>query len=115
VRLTRGPDVPDDSVYLGRIELSRFPTSQVVFIDSAMGAHVKRTGWQITSPDDCAAAGELRFWEYHSTDLDGKPLDTSSRLACSRQLTDDEAARLRDPADVLGWDPRHALATLRER
>ncbi|GAA4489932.1 hypothetical protein GCM10023191_021460 [Actinoallomurus oryzae] len=115
VRLTRGPDVPDDSVYLGRIELSRFPTSQVVFIDSAMGAHVKRTGWQITSPNDCAAAGQLRFWEYHSTDLARKPLDTSSRLACSRQLTGDEATRLRDPAYVLGWNPKHALQTLRER
>lgn len=115
VRLTRGPDVPDDSVYLGRIELSRFPTSQVVFIDSAMGTHVERTGWQITSPNDCAAAGQLRFWEYHSTDLAGKPLDTSSRLACSRQLTDDEAARLRDPSYVLGWDPKPALQTLRER
>ena len=106
VRLTRGPAAPDDSVFLGRVELSRFPTSQVVFIDSAMDSHVKRTGWQITSPNDCAAAGQVRFWEYHSTDLAGRPLDTSARLACSRQLSDDEAAQLRDPSAVFGgWHP----------
>ena len=106
VRLTRGPEAPDDSVFLGRVELSRFPTSQVVFIDSAMDSHVKKTGWQITSPNDCAAAGQVRFWEYHSTDLAGRPLDTSARLACSRQLSDDEAAQLRDPSRVFGgWHP----------
>jgi pectin methylesterase-like acyl-CoA thioesterase len=106
VRLTRAPDVPDDSVFLARAELSRFPTSQAVFIDSAMDGHVKKTGWQITSPNDCAAAGQIRFWEYHSTDLTGRPLDTSTRLACSRQLGDEEAARLRDPSFVFGgWHP----------
>ncbi|TWD75180.1 pectinesterase [Kribbella amoyensis] len=106
VKLTRGPDAPDDSVFLGRVELSRFPTSQVVFVDSAMDKHVKTAGFQVTSPNDCAAAGQLRFWEYGSTDLAGQPLDTSGRLACSRQLSADEAAPLRDPAAVLsGWHP----------
>ncbi len=106
VRLTRGPEVPDDSVFLARAELSRFPTSQAVFIDSAMDSHVKKTGWQITSPNDCAAAGQIRFWEYHSTDLAGQPLDTTTRLACSRQLGDEEAAQLRDPSFVFGgWHP----------
>ncbi|GAA1550746.1 hypothetical protein GCM10009789_00640 [Kribbella sancticallisti] len=106
VRLTRGPDAPDDSVFLGRVELSRFPTSQVVFLDSAMDSHVKTTGFQVTSPNDCAAAGQLRFWEYGSTDLSGRPIDTSARLACSRQLTAAEAAALRDPTTVFGgWQP----------
>ncbi len=106
VRLTRAPEVPDDSVFLARAELSRFPTSQAVFIDSAMDRHVKKTGWQITSPNDCAAAGQLRFWEYRSTDLAGRPLDTTARLACSRQLSDEDAAQLRDPSLVFGgWHP----------
>ncbi|WP_350274376.1 pectinesterase family protein [Kribbella sp. HUAS MG21] len=106
VRLTRAPEVPDDSVFLARAELSRFPASQAVFIDSAMDSHVKKTGWLITSPNDCAAAGQLRFWEYRSTDLTGRPLDTTTRLACSRQLGDEEAAKLRDPASVFGgWHP----------
>lgn len=114
VRLTRGPEAPDDSVYLGRVELNRFPTSQVVFIDSAMDAHVKKTGWQITNPNDCAAAGQVRFWEYKSTDPAGRPLDTSARLACSRQLGEDEAAVLRDPSNVLGgWLPESAVPTAR--
>ena len=106
VRLTRAPEVPDDSVFLARAELSRFPTSQAVFVDSAMDSHVKKTGWQITSPNDCAAAGQIRFWEYHSTDLAGRPLDTSTRLACSRQLSDGEAVRLSSPSTVFGgWHP----------
>ncbi|MEU8221080.1 pectinesterase family protein [Kribbella sp. NPDC048915] len=106
VRLTRAPEVPDDSVFLARAELSRFPTSQAVFIDSAMDDHVKQTGWQITSPNDCAAAPQLRFWEYRSTDLAGRPLDISARLTCSRQLGDEEATRLRDPSLVFGgWHP----------
>ncbi|WP_427890649.1 pectinesterase family protein [Kribbella sp. GL6] len=106
VRLTRAPGLADDSVYLARAELGRFPTSQVVFIDSAMDSHVKQAGWQITSPNDCAAAGQIRFWEYHSTDLAGRPLDTTARLACSRQLGDEEAAQLRDPLYVFaGWHP----------
>jgi hypothetical protein len=98
--------VADDSVFLARAELGRFPTSQAVFIDSAMDSHVKKIGWQISSPNDCAAAGQIRFWEYHSTDLAGQPLDTSTRLACSRQLGDAEAAQLRDPSFVFGgWHP----------
>jgi pectin methylesterase-like acyl-CoA thioesterase len=106
VRLTRAPGLADDSVFLARAELARFPTSQVVFIDSAMDSHVKQTGWQITSPNDCAAAPQIRFWEYHSTDLAGRPLDTTARLACSRQLGDEEAAQLRDPSFVFGgWHP----------
>ena len=114
VRLTRGPEVPDGSVFLGRVELNRFPTSQVAFIDSAMDSHVPKAGWQITTPNDCAAAGQLRFWEYHSTDLAGSPLDTGARLACSRQLGDDEAAVLRDPSNVLGgWHPESAVPTAR--
>ncbi|MEQ7127760.1 pectinesterase family protein [Actinopolymorpha sp. B11F2] len=110
VRLTRAPDVPDESLYLARAELARFPTSQVVFIDAAMDSHVRAVGWQVFQPGDCGAATQVRLWEYGSTDLSGDPVDTSQRLACSRQLTDDEAAALRDPSTVLGgWDPRADL------
>ncbi|MFB9831996.1 hypothetical protein [Actinoallomurus acaciae] len=85
VRLTRGPDVPDDGVHPGRIEPSGFPAGQVVFIDSAMGTHVERTGRQITGPDDCAAAGRLP--------VPGGRSARALNLVCSRRLTDDEAAR----------------------
>ena len=51
-------------------------------------------------------APRLRFWEYHSVDLTGAPVDVTQRLACSRQLGDAEAAQWRDPSYVLGgWVP----------
>ncbi|MFI1966421.1 pectinesterase family protein [Streptomyces pathocidini] len=104
-RLTRADTVPDGSVLLGRID-KRFPTSQVVFLDSTMDAHVAPVGWGI-SDGDCTTVDRLRFWEYGSTTPDGAPVDTSGRLACSRQLDAAEAEVWRDPAQLLdGWDPR---------
>ncbi|MGD6748310.1 pectinesterase family protein [Streptomyces sp. BH106] len=104
-RLTRASSVPDGSVLLSRID-SRFPTSQAVFIDTAMDRHIAPVGWGLTG-FDCATAQGLRFWEYGSKDLAGAPVDTSARLACSRQLTAGEAGEWREPARLLdGWDPR---------
>jgi pectin methylesterase-like acyl-CoA thioesterase len=104
-RLTRATDLADGTVYLSRIETNRFPDSQVAFIDTTMDAHVRPVGWQIT-PNDCSLAPRLRFWEYHSVDLTGTPVDVTQRLACSRQLGDAEAAQWRDPGYVLGgWAP----------
>ena len=58
------------------------------------------------TPNDCSLAPRLRFWEYHSVDLSGTPVDVTQRLACSRQLSDAEAAQWRDPSYVLGgWVP----------
>lgn len=105
-RLTRGPEAPDASVYLGRIDPAVYPHSQVVFIRTAMDAHVRPDGWQLNNAD-CPKAPDVRFWEYGSTDLTGAPLDTGARLPCSRPLTDAEAAWWSDPAHVLeGWRPR---------
>ncbi|MCF6470560.1 hypothetical protein FAF44_19470 [Nonomuraea sp. MG754425] len=104
-RLTRAAGVPDASVVLGRSAVWRFTHSQAVFIDTRMDAHIAPVGWQI-DPNDCAQAQSASMWEYRSTDLDGRPIDTSQRLACSRQLTADEAAQWSDPSFVLGgWDP----------
>ncbi|GAB2964477.1 hypothetical protein GCM10023080_027020 [Streptomyces pseudoechinosporeus] len=107
-RLTRAGSVPDGSVLLGRID-SRFPGSQVVFLDSVMDAHIAPVGWGLTG-FDCTQAAALRFWEYGSTARDGTPADTSGRLACSRQLDAEQAAKWRDPAVLLdGWEPRTDL------
>lgn len=104
-RLTRAPGVADGSVLLGRIMTNRFPDSQVVYLDTAMDTHIVPVGWQIT-PNDCAQAPDLADWEFGSTDLAGNPIDTSSRLSCSRQLDAATAARWSDPAFVLGgWAP----------
>ncbi|TDC08466.1 hypothetical protein E1267_10050 [Nonomuraea longispora] len=104
-KLTRAPGVPDGSVALSRSAVWRFTHSQVVYIDTEMDGHIDPAGWQI-DPDDCAQARQTSFWEYDSTDLSGRAIDTSRRLACSRQLTDAEAKQWSDPAYVLGgWDP----------
>lgn len=53
---------------------------------------------------------DIRYWEYKSTTLDGKPVDVSKRHPASRQLDPEKDAELmenyRNPAYVLdGWTP----------
>lgn len=53
----------------------------------------------------------LHLWEFNSTDLDGRPIETSQRHPASRQLTMPTDAKTianySDPAFVLnGWIPR---------
>lgn len=109
--LTRAPGVADGSVYLGRIDPTVYPYSQAVYIDTAMDSHINPAGWLLNNAD-CTAATHVQFWEYGSTNLAGQPVDTSQRLACSRQLTAAEAAQWSDPAFVLGgWVPATVNAT----
>jgi hypothetical protein len=101
-RLTRANDSITGS-YLARIDPNVFPYSQVVYINSAMDAHIRPVGWLLNNASD---APDVQFWEYHSTDLDGNLLDVSQRAPFSRQLTDAEAALWSDPSFVLGgWVP----------
>jgi hypothetical protein len=101
-RLTRAGDSITGS-YLSRIDPTVFPYSQVVYINTAMGPHIRPVGWLLNNATE---APDVQFWEYHSTDLDGAPLDVSQRASFSRQLSDAEAARWSDPAFVLGgWVP----------
>lgn len=101
-RLTRADDTIIGS-YLARIDPNVFPYSQVVYINTAMGPHIRLVGWLLNNATD---APDVQFWEYHSTDLDGAPLDVSQRAPFSRQLSDAEAAQWSDPAFVLGgWVP----------
>ncbi|MDQ4120944.1 MAG: pectinesterase family protein [Acidobacteriota bacterium] len=111
-RLTAAPGVT--GAYLSRIDPDQFPYSQVVFIDSVMGSHIRPEAWRL---DDNARDGFLqpltqegypnvRFWEYNTKDENGVPVDTSQRHPISRQITVDEANYWRDPANVLGgWIP----------
>ena len=101
-RLTGAPGV--SNVPLSRIEVNRFPHSHVAFINCAMGPHIKPQGWVYTPGTNSTET--LRFWEFQTTDLSGKPLDTGSRTNLSRQVTADEAAQMRDAGHVLrGWKP----------
>ncbi len=91
---------------LARIDPGRFPASHVAFLNCALGSGVSPAGWVFDGPGAAASKEHIRFWEFQSTDLAGKPLDVSSRIAGSRQLTADEAAKQRDLAAVFGgWNP----------
>ncbi len=109
-RLTRNADTPDNSAYLSRIDPDDFPYSQVVWIDTLMDRHIRPEGWLINNPSlDPVPANypNIRFWEYNSRDINtGLPVDVSQRHPLSRQLTAEEAAFWRNPANVLGgWVP----------
>ena len=109
-RITAAPG--DPPLWLARVESNRFPGSQVVFLHCLMDGHVPAAGWQATGD----RTGELRFAEFGSTDLQGKPLDVSQRLAVSKQLSAAEAAALGTPESVLGgyrrWNPQAPDATV---
>ncbi len=100
-RLTSEPGVT--GMYLARIDPDVFPYSQVVYINSAMDAHIIPAAWLL---NNASTAPAVRFWEYKSTDLSGAPLDVSQRATFSRQLSSQEVAQWSDPAFVLGgWVP----------
>ncbi len=104
-RLTGAPGLT--GVYLSRIDPTVFPYSQVIFINNALGPHILPVGWLL---NNATAAPNVQFWEFGSTDLEGKPLDVSQRLNVARQLTAEEAKQWSDPAFVLGgWRP-HSLS-----
>jgi pectin methylesterase-like acyl-CoA thioesterase len=93
---------------LSRIAPARFPESEVVLINCVLTDAVAAVGWRLDQSTD---APRLHFWEYRSRDARGTPVETSRRLAASRQLTpQDDAgtiARYSDPTFVLGgrWTP----------
>ena len=82
-----------------------YPYAEAVLIDCHLQG-VPAIGWGPIEGD----TSHLHFWEFNSTDLEGKPIDVSQRHPASRQLTmpaDAETiAKYRDPAFVLGgWTP----------
>jgi pectin methylesterase-like acyl-CoA thioesterase len=88
---------------LARIDVSAYPGSHVAYVNCAIGSHITKAGWTITGGSPTSS---LRFWEYQNTDLDGKALDVSGRLAGSSQISASQAATMRDPSTVLGgWRP----------
>jgi pectin methylesterase-like acyl-CoA thioesterase len=106
-RLTSAPGV--SGMYLGRIDPTVFPYSQVVYINCAMGPQIAPVGWLL---NNATSAPNVQFWEYHSTDLNGAPVDVSQRLRDSLQISADQAAQWSDPAFVLGgWVPFTVNAT----
>ena len=82
-----------------------YPYAEAVLIHCRLKG-VTPAGWGPIDGD----TSHIRFMEFDSTDLDGKPIDTSQRHPASRQLTapaDSELiANYSNPAFVLGgWNP----------
>ncbi len=108
------PGVTDD--YLSRIGTGRFPHSEVVLLHCVLGPAVNPVGWLLLGgrEGDEHNPADIHFWEYDSRDERGRPVDTSRRMAGSRQLQEPaDAATIadyRNPTWVLGgdWDPRTA-------
>ncbi|HEY4158345.1 MAG TPA: pectinesterase family protein [Polyangiaceae bacterium] len=95
---------------LGRVEADRFPRSSVAYIDCQLGPDIDPAGWFIKGSQgqnpDSLDVSSIRFWEYHSVDANGQPLDVSRRHRASRQISASEAEQARDRVTVLeGWDP----------
>ena len=108
--------------YLARTDKNNnTPASQVAYINCKMGPHIDPVGWLIDGyPRATIDAGVpdggttwnlsmLRFSEYKSVDMAGAPIDVSMRIPESKQLSDSEAAQLRDVTYVFnGWNPKAA-------
>jgi hypothetical protein len=82
-----------------------YPYAEAVLIDCRLKG-IPAVGWGPIEDD----TEHLHLWEYNSTDLDGRPIDTSQRNPSSKQLTmaqDAETiANYSNPAFVLGgWMP----------
>jgi pectin methylesterase-like acyl-CoA thioesterase len=100
-RLTSDPGITGNM--LARIDVGMYPGSNVAYINCELGSHISPAGWLITGGTDTSL---LRFMEYQSHTPAGDPVDVSQRVAGSIQLTDEQAAMMRDPTMVLyGWQP----------
>jgi pectin methylesterase-like acyl-CoA thioesterase len=99
-KLTSDPGIT--GTFLGRVDGSEYPASHVAYVDCELGKHIDPAGWQVTG-----GGGSVRFWEYRSKDPSGAATDVSRRHASSKQITEAQAAMMRDPSVVLGgWSPQ---------
>lgn len=88
---------------LARIDAGAYPSSHVAYVNCQMSNAIAPAGWLLTAG---GATSSLRFWEYKTVDASGNPINVSQRLSGSHQMTDSEAAMMRDPSVVLaGWQP----------
>jgi pectinesterase len=105
-KLTSNDHVP---TFLGRPwQWDRGRHASVAFIRCAMGDHIRPEGWnQWDRPNNpnTDPASNTRYAEFSSTDLAGKPLDTSKRVEWSKQLSEDDAKKL-TVENILGGDDR---------
>jgi len=82
-----------------------YPYAEAVLIDCRLKG-VPPVGWGPIDDD----TSHIHFWEFHSTDAAGQPVDVTQRHPVSKQLTEPRdtqtVANYSDPAFVLGgWTP----------
>jgi pectinesterase len=86
-----------------------FPYAEMVLIDTRTGG-VSPEGWGPVEEPPGFDRSNVRFWEFNTMDLDGRPIDVSRRHEIAKQLKlpEDAAtiANYRSPEFVLGgWTP----------
>ena len=82
-----------------------YPYAEAVLLDCHLNG-IPPLGW---GPIDDETS-HIHFWEFHSTDAGGRPVDVTERHPVSKQLSEPQDAQTvasyRDPAFVLGgWTP----------
>jgi pectin methylesterase-like acyl-CoA thioesterase len=106
---TSSPSAPaGPSTVLARLPNNHglnYPYAEAVLIDCRLKG-IPPVGWGPIDDD----TSHIHFWEFHSTDADGHPIDVTERHPASRQLTEPRDAQTianySDPAFVLGgWTP----------
>ncbi len=88
---------------------TNFPYAEMVLIDTRTSG-IPPEGWGPIEEPPGFDSTHVRFWEYNTMDLEGRPVDVSQRHPVSKQLTQEKdaetIANYRDPAFVLGgWTP----------
>jgi pectinesterase len=118
--LTASPNVKPGTVYLGRPwQWDRNKSAAVTFLHTRMGPHIAAPGWHPWNVErNTDPAAHSRYQEFASTDLQGRPLDTSARVPWSRQLTPAESATYTLETILSGpdrWDPISIIGNLTDK
>ena len=93
-----GSDIPDGSVFLGRL-YNNF--SRVAYIESNLGAIISPAGWEVWQPSD-PRTSNVEYAEYHNT---GPGAVRGERVSFSHEATDSEVVQfeLRNFLSSTAW------------
>ncbi|HEX4997336.1 MAG TPA: pectinesterase family protein [Terriglobia bacterium] len=90
-----------------------YPFAEAVLINATLDG-ISPAGWGAMGGD----TANMRYWEFNSRDLEGRPIDVSLRKPESLQLTMEKdaetIANYGRPEYVLGWKPAMAPVILRQ-
>jgi hypothetical protein len=92
-----------------------YPYAEAVLINCHLNG-IPPVGWGPIEEE----TSHIRFWEFHSTDGESHPIDTTERHPASKQLAEPQDAQTiaeyRDPAFVLGgWTPTDRYSGVKQQ